>query len=385
MRGKKANIARAHIRAIAIQRGVRDQSSLGVEGYKSFVLKCVTSCEQLRHLDDQVHRWASGNNVTKDLNKVRIALEHVVLQEDNESFNSKVGVALEYVIQEALRAGRVSGALSSRSAKRRRCVGDSTSPGPSGEAVAAAASETHVAIRVVFVRPEEALKTKDAARWFTYFWPPNDDSHVPTITSITRVQAEQTMQALAASAVANMPNPDREIRSIWGVTEEGGVYAPRKEKVFLIDSDEAVKGWLVWTSNLVEPTIFVVYRRPSGDPRPNTPIPGNRPFFSHAAHLPRECDVYIDIAEEEDDELSALQKEPQSLPWSRSGLAMKERIVGMRIIRQQRLLRVLRARARGFYEDWEDTDVLKDEVSWMAGNRYIVNPPEVGSEDVPRR
>ena len=55
----------------------------------------------------------------------------------------------------------------------------------------------------------------------------------------------------------------------------------------------------------------------------------------------------------------------------------------MRIIRQERLLPVLRARARGFYGDWQDTDVQEEDVTWMADNRYLVDPPEPGTEEVP--
>ena len=65
------------------------------------------------------------------------------------------------------------------------------------------------------------------------------------------------------------------------------------------------------------------------------------------------------------------------------GLATKERIVGMRIIWQKRLLRVLHTPARGFYGDWQDTDVQEEDLTCMADNRYIVDPPELGTEEVP--
>ena len=78
-----------------------------------------------------------------------------------------------------------------------------------------------------------------------------------------------------------------------------------------------------------------------------------------------------------------LRKEPWTFPWTRSGLATKERIVGMRLIWQERLLRVLRTRARGFYGDWQDTDVQEEDVTWMADNWYLVDPPEPEIEEVP--
>ena len=112
-------------------------------------------------------------------------------------------------------------------------------------------------------------------------------------------------------------------------------------QVFLCDSDEVVKGWLVRTSHLVDQTVFIVYRRPEADGRPHTPISGDRPFFSRTALVPRASEVYYDISEDEDADLVSLRKEPRTFPWTRLGLAMKERIVGMRIIRQERLLHVL--------------------------------------------
>ena len=59
------------------------------------------------------------------------------------------------------------------------------------------------------------------------------------------------MQALAVAAIANMPHPNREIRAIWGATAEESVEdnrvadEPKGNQVFLLDSDEAVKGLLV--------------------------------------------------------------------------------------------------------------------------------------------
>ena len=97
------------------------------------------------------------------------------------------------------------------------------------------------------------------------------------------------------------------------------------------------------------------------------------------ALFPRESEVDYDISEGEDEELVVIRKEPRTFPWTRLGLATKERIIGMRIIRQERLLRVLpvRARARGLYRDWQDTDVQEEDVTWMADNRYIVCHGEV--------
>ena len=294
-------------------------------------------------------------------------------------------MALEYVAQEALRAGRISGTISPKSRKRRH-ASPSRSPTPAAAATTAAttAPEPLVAFRAVFVKPESARKQTSGNR-FTYLWPWADPSLVSTISSIVG----QSMQALAAAAIANMPHPNREIRAIWGATaeesaEDNGVAdGPKGNQVFLLDSDEAVKGWLVRTSHLVDRTVFIVYRRPEADGRPDTPISGDRPFFSRTALVPRESEVYYDISEGEDEELVALRKEPRTFPWTRSGLATKERIVGMRIIRQERLLRVLRARARGFYGDWQDTDVQEEDVTWMADNRYLVDPPEPGTEEVP--
>ena len=128
------------------------------------------------------------------------------------------------------------------------------------------------------------------------------------------------MQAHAAAAIANMPHPNREIRAIWGATAEesaednGVAEGPKRNQVFLLDSDEAVKGWHVRTSYLVDRKVYIVYRRPEADGRPDTPISGDRPFFSCTAPVPRERKVYYDISKGEDEELVALRKEPQTFP-----------------------------------------------------------------------
>ena len=72
IKGRRANQARAHIRALAIQGSISNQSALSPEGRKSFVQRCVSLCLQLRHLSDQIRRWVEGDNVTKDISKVCI-------------------------------------------------------------------------------------------------------------------------------------------------------------------------------------------------------------------------------------------------------------------------------------------------------------------------
>jgi hypothetical protein len=364
---KKANLARGYIRSLALHEGVSDQSSLGIADWHAFIIKCVTSCQQLRHLEDQIKRWVAGTNVTKDL--------------------EKVAAALEYIVQEALRAGRNSGAISSSKKRRADAITDlNDEAGPSTSSKRAAATDAPpiMAVRAVFVCPDSATRT-DKDSQFPFLWPQFDHSLVRTITSFS----SPTLEALVKSLVANMPSATREIRSIWGVTVEqaGNTRAPEESNVFLLDSDAAVQGWVLGTSNFLERTVYLVYRRQTDvdNPRPDTPILGNRPFFSRAAVLPKEKDVYFDIGEDEDNELAALRKEPKSLPWARTSLQTKERIVAMRIIRQQRLLQVLRARARGFYDDWSDTEVDDDEVTWLSENRYLVDPPKPGTEELPLR
>ena len=220
-------------------------------------------------------------------------------------------MAIEYVTQEALHAGRISGTISPKSRKRHR-ASPSRSPTPAAAATTAAttAPKPLVAIRAVFVKPESARKQTSSNR-FTYLWPWADSSLVSTISSIFG----QSMQALAATTVTNMLHPNREIRAIWGVTteksvEDNGVAdRPKGNQVFQLDSDEAVKGWLVRTSHLVDRTVFIVYRCPEADGRPDTPITGDRPFFSRTALIPRESEVYYDISEDEDEELVPLRKE----------------------------------------------------------------------------
>ena len=120
-------------------------------------------------------------------------------------------MALEYVAQEALQAGRMSGTISNKSPKRSRA---STFPSPTPVAAATTAAttalETLVAIRVVVVKPK-SIQKQTSDTWFTYFWPSADSSLVSTISSIVR----GSMQALAAATIANMRHSNREIRAIW--------------------------------------------------------------------------------------------------------------------------------------------------------------------------
>ena len=72
IKGRRANQARAHIHALAIQGGISNQSALGPEDWKSYIQRCESSCLQLRHLGDQIHHWVEGDNVTKVISKVCI-------------------------------------------------------------------------------------------------------------------------------------------------------------------------------------------------------------------------------------------------------------------------------------------------------------------------
>lgn len=367
--GKKANLARTHIRAVAKQDGVTGRTGLGEQGWKLFLQKSVRSCEQLKHLQAQVDRWATEPHPSKDL--------------------LKVGVALEYFAQEALRAGRTSGVLTSPEKQRRRTRREAESnesdeeeslPPPAKRPRESPVPAT--AIRAIFVCPEQAART-DEASLFAFKWPRYDESLVATITSFFSTTVENLAQAITTG----MPHPSRDIRAIWGVLVEESpdseVQAPNKHQVFLLDNDNAVHGWILRTHSFLERTVYVVYHRiPQGDEPAgaDTPIPGNRPFFSLGQVVSPEKDIYTDIGEEEDDELEAHKKEPKSLPWARKSLQTKESLVCKRIIRQQRLLSVLRARARAIYEDWEDTEVAEDDVPWLLSNRYISNPPQPGSE-----
>jgi hypothetical protein len=49
------------------------------------------------------------------------------------------------------------------------------------------------------------------------------------------------------------------------------------------------------------------------------------------------------------------------------------------------MLQAIRARALGFYANWENTVVGADEVSWLADNKYIKDPPTAGSVPLPKK
>ena len=142
----------------------------------------------------------------------------------------------------------------------------------------------------------------------------------------------------------------------------------KENQVFLRDSDEVVNGWLIRTSHLVDRTEFIFYRHRGAYSRPDTPISGDRPFLSRTALDPRESEIYYNIFEDEDEESVVLRREPcqWTFPSTRSDLTTQERIVGIHIIQQERLLCMLHTQARGFYGDWQDTDVQEED---MGGRR----------------
>ena len=105
------------------------------------------------------------------------------------------------------------------------------------------------------------------------------------------------------------------------VEDKGVTDGPKGNQVFLLDSDEAVKGWLMRTSHLVNRIVFIVYRHPEASGQPNTPISGVRPFYSCTALVSRASEVYYDISGGEDVELVVLQMEPRTFPWTESSLA----------------------------------------------------------------
>jgi hypothetical protein len=86
-----------------------------------------------------------------------------------------------------------------------------------------------------------------------------------------------------------------------------------------------------------------------------------------------------EIDEDEDVEDSTFMEKPRSLPWSPASLKKREIIIQKRIIRQQQLLKCIRARAVGYYADWTNTDVDESEVTSFNNNPYIINLPLPGT------
>jgi hypothetical protein len=258
--------------------------------------------------------------------------------------------------------------------KRRRAAG----------MVSAPESSSPIAITVAYVSPEMAEKQEGQS--FTYKWPREDDSLVVTMNSLG---SSTSLSDLTQSLVHSIPDSTRTIRAIWAVTveDDGVLKAARKDKVVILHDDQALSGWLARASHLTDPLLYVVYHRNPSDPaRPDSPIPGNRPFFDQSALLPEAPDIPVyDIDEEEDVEDSAFKEKPRSLPWSRASLKKREIIVQKRIIRQQRMLKCIRARAVGFYADWTNTDVDESEVTWLNDNPYIINPPLPGTISLPKK
>ena len=120
------------------------------------------------------------------------------------------------------------------------------------------------------------------------------------------------------SLVHLIPNSTRTIRAIWAVIVEvdGDLKAARKNKVVILQDDQALSGWLTRVSHLTDPLLYVVYHRNPSDPVwPDSPIPGNCPFFDQSSYLSEDPDVLMyDMDEEENVEDSAFKEKPRSLP-----------------------------------------------------------------------
>jgi hypothetical protein len=91
-----------------------------------------------------------------------------------------------------------------------------------------------------------------------------------------------------------------------------------------------------------------------------------------------------EIDEEEDVEDSAFQEKPRSLPWTQASLKKREIIVQKRIIRQQRRMKCIWARAVGFFADWTITNVDESEVIWLNDDPYSIYPPLPGTISLPK-
>ena len=69
----------------------------------------------------------------------------------------------------------------------------------------------------------------------------------------------------------------------------------------ILKDDQALSGWLARTSHLTDPLLYVVYHRNPSDPAwPDSPIPGNCPFFDQSALLPEAPDVPMYDIDKED-------------------------------------------------------------------------------------
>jgi hypothetical protein len=250
--------------------------------------------------------------------------------------------------------------------------------------VPAPESSSPIAITVAYVSPEMAEKPEGQS--FTYKWPWEDDSLVVTMNSLG---SSTFLSDLTQSLVYSIPDLTRTIRAIWVVTVEDDrvLKTARKDKVVILHDNQALSEWLARASHLTDPLLYVVYHHNPSDPaRPDSPIPGNRPFFDQSALVPEAPDVPVyEIDEEEDVEDSEFKEKPQSLPWSQASLKKRVFIVEKCIIRQQRMLKCIRARAVGFYADWTNTDVDESEDTWLYDNPYIINLLLPGSISLPKK
>jgi hypothetical protein len=244
--------------------------------------------------------------------------------------------------------------------------------------VSAPESSSPIAITVAYVSPEMAKKHEGQS--FTYMWPQENDSLVVKMNSLG---SSTSLGHLTQSLVHSISDSTRTIQAICAVTveDDGVLKAARKNKVVILHDDQVLSGWVTQASHSTNPLVYVVYHRNPSDPaRPDSLIPGNHLFFDQSALLPDAPDFPMyEIDEEEDIEHSTFKEKPPSLPLSWASLKNRVIIIQKHIIRQQRMLKYIRARALGLYADWTNTDVDESEVIWLNDNPYIMNPPLLGT------
>jgi len=215
---------------------------------------------------------------------------------------------------------------------------------------------------------------------FSWHWPGDNESILPIVTSIV----DTTILSIVNAAIADLPDPSRKIRDLWGCLEEpngnGGPYTHNVTPMF--DNNTAA-GWVKAAMKLTNPMLFcVVYRgqQADGTDGAQTPILGGRSYLSLDDILPPPAKNMIDdIREESDDDGERQRPNPRSFPTTKTGFQKFEKKLPKRIIRQQRYLEVIQNGALGLFADYEQSVVAHEDVAWVREHNHIVNPPAAGS------
>jgi len=125
----------------------------------------------------------------------------------------------------------------------------------------------------------------------------------------------------------------------------------------------------------------VIYRgqQADGTAGVQTPMSGGRSYLPLDGILPPPAEDMIgDIMGESQHNGETWRPNRGSFPTTKTGSQKFERKLQRRIVRQQRLLEVIRNLAFGLFPDYDQSLITDEDVAWLRKHDHIVNPPAAG-------